>query len=398
MLDALRGVRVLDLTRILAGPFATMLLADLGAEVIKIERPGHGDEMRAMGPHFRGGESVYFMAVNRGKKSVCVDMATDAGRAVIHELAKHCDVAIENFRPGVSDRLGIGWDALRAVNPRLIMCGMTAFGRTGPSRDVPAFDLTLQARGGTMGITGEAGRMPVRMGPPMGDLAGGLYGALSIAAALYQRERTGVGQYIDLALLDCQASLLVYAAAFALTTGDVLGPQGSAHAHAFPYQAFETADVPIVVAVFTDRFWAPFCESIGEDAWAHDPQYATHAQRRAGRDRLLPAITARLKTRSAREWLSALEGNEVPCAPVNRVDAVFADPQIAARSMIAEMHHPLAGTIRAAGNPMKIGEGWEHETHVAAPVLGADTDRVMREVLRYDDAHIATLREAKVIA
>ena len=292
MLDALRGVRVLDLTRILAGPFATMLLADLGAEVIKVERPGHGDEMRAMGPHFRGGESVYFMAVNRGKKSVCVDMATDAGRAVIHELAKHCDVAIENFRPGVSDRLGIGWDALRAVNPRLIMCGMTAFGRTGPSRDVPAFDLTLQARGGTMGITGEAGRMPVRMGPPMGDLAGGLYGALSIAAALYQRERTGVGQYIDLALLDCQASLLVYAAAFALTTGDVLGPQGSAHAHAFPYQAFETADVPIVVAVFTDRFWAPFCESIGEDAWAHDPQYATHAPRRAARDRLLPAITA----------------------------------------------------------------------------------------------------------
>jgi crotonobetainyl-CoA:carnitine CoA-transferase CaiB-like acyl-CoA transferase len=393
MLHALRGVRVLDMTRILAGPYATMLLADLGAEVIKIERPESGDEMRAMGPHFRAGESVYFMAVNRGKKSVCVDMSTEAGRAVIHDLAQVCDVAIENFRPGVADRLGVGWEALRAVNPKLIMCGMSAFGRTGPARDLPAFDLTLQARGGTMGITGEAGRLPVRMGPPMGDLAGGLYAALAIASALYERTRTGVGQYIDLALLDCQASLLVYAAAFWLTAGDVLGPQGSAHAHAFPYQAFETADVPIVVAVFTDRFWAPFCTAIDEPAWGRDPNYATHAQRRAASDVLLPAITAKLRTRTATEWLAALERAEVPCAPVNRVDGVFADRQLIARAMIAEMDHPAAGPVRAAGNPMKMGEEseWQNELHAPAPLLGADTERVLRDVLGYDDARIAAL-------
>ncbi len=398
MLSALRGVRVLDLTRVLAGPFATLLLADLGAEVIKIERPGAGDEMRAMGPHFIAGESVYFMAVNRGKKSVCIDLATDAGRAVVHDLASRCDVAIENFRPGVADRLGCGYETLRALNPRLIMCGVSAFGRTGPARDLPAFDLTLQARGGTMGITGEPGRMPVRVGPPIGDLAGGLYASLAIASALFERTRTGLGQYIDLALLDCQTSLLVYAAAFWLNAGDVLGPQGSAHPHAFPYQAFATADVPIVVAVFTDRFWAPFCAALEVPAWGIDPRFATHALRRAAADELMPVITEKMRARTAAAWLEVLERAEVPCAPVNSVDRVFADPQLVSRAMVAEMDHARAGHVRAAGNPMKMGDDWASEVHAAAPTLGADTDAVLRDVLGYDATRIATLRRDGVIA
>jgi crotonobetainyl-CoA:carnitine CoA-transferase CaiB-like acyl-CoA transferase len=395
MLTALRGVRVLDLTRILAGPFGTMLLADLGAEVIKVERPGAGDDTRATGPHFIAGESVYFMAVNRGKKSLCLDLATPEGRAVLHDLARRCDVVIENFRPGVAERLGCDAATLHALEPRLIVCGMTAFGRTGPDRDKPAFDLTLQARGGTMGLTGEPGRMPVRMGPPMGDLAGGLYAALAISAALYERTRTGRGTFIDLALLDCQVSLLVYAAAFYLNAGDVLGPQGSAHAHATPYQAFPTADVPIAVAVFTDRFWPGFCRALGEPAWAEDPALRTHTQRR-GHPTLLEAITARLCTRTARAWLDALAREGIPAAPVQGVDAVFADPQVLARGMVAEMEHPTAGRVRAAGSPLRAGGA--EVRYPAPPRLGEHTDEVLRDVAGYDAARIAALRARGVVA
>lgn len=398
MLSALHGVRVLDLTRILAGPFGTMILADLGAEVIKLERPGTGDDTRQVGPHFLGGESVYFMSVNRAKKSVCVDLARPEGRAVLHDLARRADVLVENFSPGVAERLGCDFATLRAVNPALIVCGMTAFGRTGPDRDAPAFDLTLQARGGTMGLTGEPGRMPVRMGPAVGDLAGGLYAAVAVAAALYERARTGRGQFVDLALLDCQVSLLAYAAAFYLDAGHVLGPQGSAHAHAVPYQAFATADRPIVVAVFTERFWPGFCRALGEPGWATDPRYATHAARRQQGEALLGAIAARLAIHPADHWLAQLRAERVPCAPVQTIDGVFADPQVQARGMIAEMDHPTAGRVRAAGNPLKLGGNWPDERHPPPPLLGQHTDEVLRDVAGYAPAHIAQLRARGVVA
>jgi crotonobetainyl-CoA:carnitine CoA-transferase CaiB-like acyl-CoA transferase len=414
MLTALRGVRVLDLTRILAGPYGTLVLGDLGAEVIKLERPGTGDEIRQVGPHFVAGESVYFMAVNRGKKSICVDLARDEGRAVLHDLVSRCDVLVENFRHGVAPRLGCDEATLRAINPRIIVCGITAFGRTGPDRDQPAFDLTIQARGGTMGITGEPGRLPVRMGPPMGDLAGGLFAAIAIAAALYDRERTGRGTFIDLGLLDCQVALLAYAAGFYLNAGDVLGPQGSAHAHAVPYQAFPTADTPVAIAVFTERFWAGFCRALDRPAWIDDPRFATNAARRAHRAELVDAITAQLATRPARAWLDALYAEQVPAAPVQSIDQVFADPQILARGMIAEMAHPTAGAVRTAANPIRMAEGGDQApyappsdsgggaSHAAPyappPVLGQHTDEVLREVAGYDAARIAELRARGIVA
>jgi crotonobetainyl-CoA:carnitine CoA-transferase CaiB-like acyl-CoA transferase len=397
MLDVLRGVRVLDLTRMLAGPYGSMILGDLGADVIKVERPETGDDIRQVGPHFVRGESVYFLSVNRNKRSLCLDLAHRDGRAVLADLALGCDVVIENFRAGVAERLGCDHATLSAKNPRIISCGITAFGRTGPDRDLPAFDLTLQARGGVMGLTGEPGEAPVRCGVPIGDLAGGLYAAIAINAALYARERTGRGQFIDLGLVDCQVSLLSYAASNWMMAGDDMGPQGSGHAHAIPYQAFETADGWITVAVFTDTFWAGFCRALGRPAWTTDSHMATNALRRAHRDEVLTRIAERLREDRAATWLAALYAEGVPAGPVQRVSEVCRDPQVRARHMIASMDHPVAGPVHAAGNPIKMGD-WTHETHRAAPRLGEHTDAVLREVAGYDDARIDDLRARAVIA
>lgn len=401
MLSVLRGVRVLDLTRMVAGPYGALLLADLGADVIKVERPG-GDEVRAMGPTFVGeGDarlSVYFAAFQRSKRSIVLDLTRDEGRAVLYDLARASDVVIENFRAGVADKLGCDAPALHACNPRLIVCGMTGFGRTGPDFDNTAFDLTLQARGGTMSITGEPGRVPSRMGPPMGDLAGGMFAALAIASALYERERTGVGRAIDLSLLDCQVALLAYAASYALNDGPVLGPQGSSHAYAWPYRAFSASDGDFVVAVFTDRFWPGFCQAIGVQAWADDPGLRTHAQRRAREGELLSVIEPRLRERTAAQWIERLRAAEVPCAKVQRVDEVFEDPQVRARAMIAELDQGPAGVVRTAGNPMKFVGEWERETHGPVPTLGAHTDEVLASVAGYSPEQIAGLRAAGLIA
>ncbi len=397
MLDLLRGVRVLDLTRMLAGPFGAMILGDLGADVIKVERPGAGDDIRQVGPHFAHGESVYFLSVNRNKRSLCLDLARPEGRAVLADLAAGCDVVIENFRAGVAERLGCDHATLSARNPRIISCGITAFGRTGPDRDLPAFDLTLQARGGVMGLTGEPGSPPVRCGVPIGDLAGGLYAALAIGAALYARERTGLGRFIDLGLVDCQVSLLSYAASNWMMAGDDMGPQGSGHAHAIPYQAFETADGWITVAVFTDTFWPGFCRALERPDWVDHPRMATNALRRAHRDEALGLIAARLREGPSSKWLPRLYAEGVPAGPVQRVSEVCRDPQVLARRMVAEMQHPVAGAVYAAGNPIKTGD-WEREQHRAAPLLGEHTDAALREVAGYDDARIAALRAAGVIA
>ncbi len=397
MLDVLRGVRVLDLTRMLAGPYGSMILGDLGADVIKVERPATGDDIRQVGPHFVRGESVYFLSVNRNKRSLCLDLAHAEGRAVLSDLAVGCDVVIENFRAGVAERLGCDHATLSARNPRIISCGITAFGRTGPDRDLPAFDLTLQARGGVMGLTGEPGGAPVRCGVPIGDLAGGLYAAIAINAALYARERTGKGQFIDLGLVDCQVSLLSYAASNWMMAGDDMGPQGSGHAHAIPYQAFETADGWITVAVFTDTFWPGFCRALERPEWTRDPRMATDALRRASRAEVLGLIGARLREGASSKWLPALYAEGVPAGPVQRVSEVCRDAQVLSRNMIAEMNHPVAGLVRAAGNPMKMGD-WERETHRAAPRLGEHSEAVLREVAGYDGARIGDLRARGVIA
>jgi formyl-CoA transferase/CoA:oxalate CoA-transferase len=394
VIHALKGVRVLDLTRVLAGPFGAMTLADLGAEVVKIERPDGGDDTRATGPHFVQGESAYFLAVNRGKRSVCLDLSLPEGRATLHALAREADVVIENFRHGVAERLGCDAATLHAINPRLVVCGMTAFGRTGPDRDAPAFDLTLQARGGTMGLTGEPGRLPVRAGPPIGDLAGGLYAAIAICAALVERERTGKGSAIDLSLLDCQVALLTYAASFWLNAGVTLGPQGSAHAHAWPYQAFEAADGPLVVAVFTDTFWPPFCRALGREDWAKDATLARATDRRARAEELLRVIEPALLDEARDVWLARFKREGVPAEAIQSVAEVFADPQVLARAMAQPLEHPRAGSIRVAGSPLTAAEGG---TSAAPPLLDADTTEVLRTWLGWDDARIDALRASGVV-
>lgn len=395
-MNSLRGVRVLDLTRMLAGPYGTMLLADLGAEVLKVERPVGGDDIRAVGPHFVGGESVYFLSVNRGKRSVALDLGLPAGRDLLLRLAGQCDVVVENFRAGVAERLGCDADTLLAANPRLIVCGITAFGRTGPDRALPAFDLTLQARGGMMGLTGDPSGDPVRCGVPMGDLAGGLFAALAVSAALYERERTGLGRFIDLSLLDCQVGLLTYAAGNWLMAGDDMGRQGSGHAHAVPYQRFATRDGHLVVAVFTDAFWPGFCRALGRPAWADDPRFATNVARRTDMEGVLGLIGQRLSEETTGFWLTRLYAEGVPAGPVQRVSEVCEDPQVLARGMIATMEHPIAGTVRTAGDPLRAGEG-DRAGFRAAPMLGADTDAVLGELLGLGSAELAGLRAAGVV-
>src|SRR2546426_2246403 len=288
------GVRVLDLSRMLAGPYGSMLLADMGAEVIRVEERDGGDPMRVMGPPFLSdGESAYFLAINRNKKSLALDLTKPDGREVFLDLAVEADVVWENFRPGVMERLGLAYASLAAVNPRLVMCSISAYGQDGPYRDYPAFDLALQAMGGGMSVTGEDGGPPVRMGLPMGDLSGGMFGAFAVAGALFRRERTGQGAHVDLSLLDCQVSLLTYMAQYFWTDGRVPGPMGSSHASVVPYQALATRDGHLIVAVFSEKFWGGFCRAAGRAEWEHDPRFATNRERVAHRGALESLIAAR---------------------------------------------------------------------------------------------------------
>ena len=396
MLDLLRGVRVLDLTRMLAGPFGAMILGDLGAEVIKVERPGAGDDIRTVGPHFRGGESVYFLSVNRNKRSVALDLAHPDGRAVLLDLAAACDIVLENFRHGVAERLGCDHATLAARNPRLITCGITAFGRTGPDRDLPAFDLTLQARGGVMGLTGHPGAAPVRCGAPIGDLAGGLYACIALASALYDRERTGRGRFIDLALLDCQVSLLSYALSYQAMAGDAMGPQGSGHADAVPYQCLAAADGYLTVAVFTDTFWPGFCRALQRPEWVDHPVWRGRAGRRAERAALVAAVESVLATQPRAYWLARLYAEGVTAAPVQGLAEVLADPQVQARGMAATVQHPTAGTVVAPGNPLQGGAA-PAAPDTPAPRLGEHTDDVLSALLGYTPERLAALRAAGVV-
>src|SRR6266536_2166635 len=301
------GVRVLDLSRMLAGPYGAMLMADLGAEVIKIEDPAGGDPMRRMGPPFLpGGESAYFLSINRNKKSVALDLTHPSGREVFLDLARVADVVWDNFRPGILERLGCPHARLHELNPRLICCSISAFGQEGPYRDWPAFDLALQAMGGGMSVTGEEGGAPVRMGLPIGDLAGGLFGAFAVAGALYRRERTGQGTLVDLSLLDCQVSLLTYLAQYFWTDGRVPGRMGSAHTSVVPYGTLATRDGHLIVAIFAEKFWGAFCRALGHPEWECDPRFATNRDRVAHRTALLPLVERAFAGRTTEAWLARL--------------------------------------------------------------------------------------------
>ncbi|HBH04963.1 MAG TPA: formyl-CoA transferase [Candidatus Rokubacteria bacterium] len=381
----------------LAGPYGAMLLADQGAEVIKIEAPRGGDPMRVMGPPFLpDGASAYFLAVNRNKKSVALDLTKPAGREVFLDLVRAADVVLENFRPGVLERLGCAYPELAAVNPRVVLCSISAYGQEGPYRDWPAFDLALQAMGGAMSLTGAPGGPPVRMGLPMGDLAGGLFGAFAVAGALLRRERTGAGAHLDLSLLDCQVSLLTYVAQYFWTDRRVPGPLGSRHASVVPYQALATQDGHLIVAVFAENFWAGFCRAVERPEWTDDPRFAANRDRVRHRGTLEPLIEAVFRARTTGEWLARLHAEGVPAAPILPLDQVLADPQVRLREMVVEMRHPVHGPTPTLGTPVKADGAPPFEA-APPPRLGEHTDEVLAGTLAYSRARIAELRAAGVV-
>ncbi|WP_372623148.1 CaiB/BaiF CoA transferase family protein [Falsiroseomonas sp.] len=391
----LAGLCVLDLTRVLAGPLATQFLGDLGAEIIKIEPPS-GDETRGFAP-FIGGESHYFVGLNRGKRSLALDLRQADGAAILRRLAAQADVLVENFRPGVMDRLGLGAASLLEANPRLIYCAISGFGQSGPLRDKPSFDIVTQALTGVLSVNGVEGQAPVKLGLPIGDMSGGIFGSIAILSALYERQATGRGRLIDVSLYDGTMSLLGYLAQLAVLTGKDPAAMGSRHPSVVPYDGFPASDGTIIIACLADRFWPKLCAALGCPEMGDDPRYATMALRREHRGEIEPRIAAITRTRSVAEWESVLAAHDVPHAPVLGVTAALAHPHAAARGMVEEVAHPTAGTLKLLGRPVKF-PGAAQVPLQAPPRLGEHGEAVLREMLGLDEAELASLRARGVIA
>jgi crotonobetainyl-CoA:carnitine CoA-transferase CaiB-like acyl-CoA transferase len=392
----LKGVRVLDFTRVLAGPAASLALADLGAEVLKIEPPGAGDETRTF-PPFRDGESHYFLSINRGKKSIVIDLKSEAGLSLAKDLAAKCDVLIENYRPGVMDRLGLGYEELSKTNPGLIYCAISGFGMTGPLRDRPSFDIVMQALSGALSVNGEPGRDPVKLGLPMGDLVGGVNGPIGILAALYERSVTGRGRLIDVSLMDGLMGMLGYLAQLAFFTGQDPQPQGSQHPNLVPYGAFPAKDGSIIVACLTNSFWDKICGAIGRPELTNDPRYDAIQKRRDSRDEVNAAVAEFTRDRTVEQLVEIFTQHQVPHAPVLGVKEALAQPQAAAREMVVETDHKVLGKIPIVSRSIKF-PGDDQPVPTAPPVLGEHTDEILAEVLGLSPAQIAELRAAKVVS
>jgi CoA:oxalate CoA-transferase len=386
----LSGVRVLDLTVMIAGPICSMLLADLGAEVIKIEKPGTGEGARGMPPHFFEGESAYFIAFNRNKKSVVLNLVSEYGKKTFYELVKKSDIVLDNYRPGVLEKLKISYETLKEINPRIVCCSITGYGSTGPFKGRPAFDIAVQARGGIMSFTGEVGRQPVRMGVPMGDISGGLFGTHGILAALYQREITGRGQKVDISMLDCQISLLTYRGQYYLTAGEIAESLGTEHASVVPSRGFKTKTIDIVIDCNLQRIFDEFCALVGAPEIACDPKFNSRENRFANRKELYDILEKLFMTRTGEEWLELLE-DRIPIAPINTVDKALSDPQILSRNMVPEIDYGNGRKLKVIGNPIKMSEIGQ-ERFTPAPKLGENTEEILRELLGYSDEDVEKLR------
>jgi len=395
MKKALDGIKVLDLSRALAGPYCTMMLADMGAEVIKVEMPGTGDDSRAWGPPFVEGESAYFMSINRNKKSITLDMKGDKAIEIIMKLIKGSDVLVENFRPGAMERLGLAYQQVKAMNPRLVYCSISGFGQNGPYRMLPGFDQVLQGMGGLMSITGEPDGPPVKVGVPIADITAGMFAAYGIAIALFTREKTGSGQMVDISLLDSQVALLTYRAGSFFASGEIPKRIGSGHPVIVPYQAFKARDAYINIAVGNDQLWGKFCKAVGLEGIVNDPRFATNAKRVQNRDEVVKAVGDLIATKNGEEWLKILTDAGIPCGPIYTVDKIFSDPQVIHRQMVTELRHPKAGTIKVTGNPVKLSDT-PGEPSVAPPLLGQHTQEVL-EGLGYSAKEIEELKQAKLI-
>ncbi|HVD02191.1 MAG TPA: CaiB/BaiF CoA-transferase family protein [Candidatus Dormibacteraeota bacterium] len=391
----LDGLRVLDLTRVLVGPYATMLLGDLGAEVIKVERPGDGDETRHV-PPLKEGESHYFVAINRNKKGMAVDMKAPAGRELLVDLARHCDILVENFRPGVAGRLGLDHETLLAVNPRLVYCSISAFGQTGPYASRAAFDIAIQAISGMMSLTGEPGGPPTRMGLPMADLCGGLFAVIGILSAIHEREQTGRGQFIDYSMLDGMVGMLMYTATRVFMTGEDSPKVGTGHLGIVPYGAFAASDGHIVIANIGEAFWPKICAAIGRPELAADPRYDSNRKRVSRREEVEALLGEALAERTVAEWDEILERHDVPHAPILEVSEVLANEQVLARGLVTEYEHPRLGRFPAVGRAIRF-PAYDGLPMRPPPLLGEDDEAVLRDLLGYDAERIAQLREGGVI-
>ena len=408
----LDGIRVLDLSRVLAGPWCTQTLADLGADVIKIERPQTGDDTRTWGPPFlkdaQGNdtpEAAYYLGTNRNKRSVTCDIAQPTGQALIRELAVHCDVFVENFKVGDMARYGLDYASLKAINPRIVYCSITGFGQTGPYADRAGYDYAIQGMGGLMSVTGERddlGGGPQKVGVAVADLMTGMYATVGILAALRHAEKTGEGQQVDMALLDTQVAMLANLGANYLVSGAVPGRMGNAHQNIVPYQVFEVAPAPdgckdhVIIAVGNDSQFVKYCQVAGVPDLGTNPLFALNRDRVKNRAQLVPILEALMRTRSKPDWLAALEAAKVPCGAINNLAEVFADPHIQSREMVTHWQHPHQTDLRLVSSPIKLS-ATPVRRDLPPPLLGQHTDAVLRSVLNYPDAKLSELKRSRVI-
>ncbi len=392
----LDGIRVLDLTRVVAGPYCAMFLGDLGAEVVKVEQPGFGDDTRGWGPPFTGGESAYYLCINRNKKSITLDLKSTEGVKLLRQMTKVADVVIENFRPGTMERLGLGEQQLRQFNPRLIYASLTGFGADGPMRDSPGYDLIVQAWGGLMSITGTPEGEPVKVGVAIIDLVAGLMLGKAITAALFARERIGLGQRIDTSLLEAEVASLINVGSNYLIGGKIPSRWGNAHPNIVPYQNFKTADGYFVLGVASETIWRRFCQAIGRPDLAEDSRFADNAKRVENRTALIALLSEVFLSRTNQTWLKLLNNAEVPCAPVQTVDQVFQSPQVLHRDMLVGVEHPTAGKVPMAGVPVKFSLT-PASVRLPPPLLGEHNRQVLKTWLDMSDEAIEELQRKNIV-
>ncbi len=392
----LSGIRVLDLTRVLAGPFCTMILNDLGAEVIKIEIPKKGDDSRAFGP-FLQERSLYFLSINRGKKSLSLNLKHPAGKKILKELVKKADVLVENYRPGTMEKLGLGYDILKDINPRLIYAAASGFGHTGPYSQRPAYDILAQAMGGIMSITGWPGSAPTRVGMSLGDITASLFTAIGITTALYQREKTGKGQKVDVAMLDCQVAILENALARYQAESKNPEPLGNRHPTISPFQAYKASDDYFVISIGNDSLWKTLCQTLERPDLIDDPRFKTNKLRTENIEVLNIILESIFTTRTAQTWLNLFESAHIPCAPINNIENVMKDPQVLARHMIVDAEDPEIGTVKIAGNPIKMDTVPDPPLQSKAPDIGEHNEEILTNHLEMSREELKKLKEEGVI-
>ncbi len=396
MAGPLEGIRVVDLTRILAGPYCTMMLGDMGAEVIKIENPDGGDDTRSWGPPFLNGVSTYFLSINRNKKSLTLNLKDERGKGLLRDLIRKGDVMVENFRPGALEKLGFSWEEIHRLNPRMIFASLSGFGQTGPRKSEPGFDVVIQGEGGVMSITGDPDGPPTKVGASVADITAGMLAAQGVMLALYHREKTGVGQMVDVSMLDGQVALLTYHANGYFATGRVPPRRGNRHPSITPYETYSCRDGYFNLGVGNDSLWRRFCDAMGLESVKEAPRFAVNKDRVNNREELQQILDAFFAEKTVAETLEALRGAGIPCGPINDLGQALTEPQVLAREMVVDIHAPVAGPTKVTGVPIKLS-ATPGAVRTPPPALGQHTEEVLEAVLGLDEAQRSALREAGAV-